>query len=71
MTRFALLFATTILAGAPALAEEVGVEGQQVAERPQSDYHQEEEQGIVVTANFVRDLNLLAGTSVLSGTDLV
>ncbi len=71
MTRVALLFATTILAGSPALAEEVGLGGQQVADRPQSDYHQEEEQGIVVTANFVRDLNLLAGTSVLSGTDLV
>ena len=71
MTRFALLLATTMLAGAPALAEEAALGGQQIAERPQSDYHQEEEQGIVVTANFVRDLNLLAGTSVLSGTDLV
>lgn len=31
----------------------------------------EESEEIIVTANYIRDLDILAGTSVLTGTDLV
>jgi iron complex outermembrane recepter protein len=72
MTRFALLLATTAFAAVPALAQTAAApQPRSTAERPQSDYHQEEAPGIVVTANFVRELDILAGTSVLTGTDLI
>jgi iron complex outermembrane receptor protein len=71
MTRFAFLFATTAFVAAPALAQTTAPEQRPSAERPQSDYHQDESQDIIITADFIRELDILAGTSVLSGTDLV
>jgi iron complex outermembrane recepter protein len=66
MSRLALLFATTAFLAAPAFA-------QQGAPAPESgdDFHREQSNQIIVTAPFVRDLDLLAGTSVLTGIDLV
>jgi iron complex outermembrane receptor protein len=71
MSRFAFLFATTAFVAAPALAQTAAPEQRPRAERPQSDYHQDESQDIIITADFIRELDILAGTSVLSGTDLV
>jgi iron complex outermembrane receptor protein len=39
--------------------------------RDRDDYHDAQPGEIVVTADFVRELNVLAGTSVLSGVELV
>ncbi|WP_114953725.1 TonB-dependent receptor [Sphingosinicella terrae] len=70
--KFASLIAVTSLAAAPAWAQEA------MTAPPRSDGasvqdHVHEDLGpeIVVTAPFVRDLNLLAGTATLSGSDLV
>jgi iron complex outermembrane receptor protein len=71
MSRFAFLFATTAFVAAPALAQTAAPEQRPRAERPQSDYHQDESQDIIITADFIRELDILAGTSVLSGTNLV
>ncbi|HEY0625595.1 MAG TPA: TonB-dependent receptor [Allosphingosinicella sp.] len=65
MKSFALLFATTALAATPAYA-------QQTAPAEETGDHVHGQSGeIVVTAPFVRDLDLLAGTSVLAGENLV
>jgi iron complex outermembrane recepter protein len=65
MNLFASLFASTALAAAQAPAPSATAE-------PVGDHmHDEQTQEIVVTADFVRELDLLAGTSVLSGVDLV
>ncbi len=73
MTKLALLFATTFLAAASASAQQAAAPQPSPRDPPRGEdhYHGEEEPGIVVTANFVRELDILAGTSVLSGTDLV
>ncbi len=61
MKRFALL-ATTLLAS-PAFA--------QGASAPTDHYHVEQPEEIIISAPYVRDLNILAGRSVLTGSDLV
>jgi iron complex outermembrane receptor protein len=70
-----LLFASTILAASPAAAQEAqpepGATTPVEAVRDRDHVHQEAEEDIIVTAPFVRDLNILAGTEVLSGTELV
>ena len=68
MTRFALLLASTAFAAFPAVAQEPQQPQPEPAE--QSDYHAQDSDEIVVTANFIRELDLLAGTSVLTGVDL-
>ena len=80
MKKLAFLFASTMLAAAPAAAWQGGdqrqppatpdpAESEQVQDR--DHVHQELAEEIIVTAPFIRDLNILAGTEVLSGTDLV
>jgi iron complex outermembrane receptor protein len=64
LPRFAFLFASTILAAAPTPAQRPTMD-----ESP--DHHEAEGTDIVITGRFVRNLDILAGTSVLSGTDLV
>jgi len=67
-----LLFASTVLAASPALAQQsqpAAPEEEAVQDR--DHVHQEAEEDLIVTAPYVRDLNILAGTAVLSGTDLV
>lgn len=55
------------LLAAPALGE-----AQQRETMPAGDHvHEAQPQEIIVTAPFIRDLDLLAGTAVLAGTDLV
>ena len=86
MKRYALLFASTTLAAYPAAAQEAEpqaappqtadeaaaqVEAAAEARRDRDHVHQELAEDIIVTAPFVRDLNILAGTEVLSGTELV
>jgi iron complex outermembrane receptor protein len=69
----ALLFASTMLAASPAAAQGAPDDsaGTEQPARERDHVHQEAEEDIIVTAPFVRDLNILAGTEVLSGTDLV
>jgi len=62
LKKFALL-ATTFLAS-PALA-------QSVPETTRDPVHGEEDRVIIVTADFVEELDLLAGTSVVTGDDLL
>ena len=69
MKTAALLLASTVLAASPAIAQPAETEEQPIQDR--DHVHQEADEDIIVTAPFVRDLNILAGTSVLSGTDLV
>jgi iron complex outermembrane receptor protein len=76
--RFALLLASTILAAVPAAAQEtpqappVPPAGRHDEPVPPADHvHEGNEEDIVVTANFVRNLNVLAGTETLSGAELV
>jgi iron complex outermembrane receptor protein len=67
-----LLLASTMLAAAPAVAQQT--QTADAEEEPVQDrdhVHQELEEDLIVTAPYVRDLNILAGTAVLSGTDLV
>lgn len=70
MTRFAFW-----LASGAAVAVPASLPAQQppAAEEEGSQDHLHEDQGqeVIVTAPFLRDLNLLAGTSTLSGADLV
>jgi iron complex outermembrane receptor protein len=74
MTRFTLLLASTILA-APVAAQQAVPAPTPSAPAQQGragdDYHTTAPGEIVVTANFVRELDILSGTSVLTGTDLV
>lgn len=79
MSRFAslLLCGTffTVPAGlatpAQAQRQETSPAAQTPTTAPEDHVHQEEPETIVVTAPFVRDLDLLAGTSVLTGAELV
>ena len=69
MKKRALLLAASVIAAFPAAAQPPAP-----AEEPaeaQDHFHQETEEAIVITAPFVRDLNLLAGTATLSGSELV
>ena len=67
MFRNAFLFATTAMTAAPLWAQtNVPVE------EPAGDHlHQEQSQEIVITAPYVRELDLLSGRGVLTGTELV
>ena len=67
MYRLALLLATTCLA-APALAQQGAPASPAPPNRVGDDLH---DQDIVVTADFIRELDILSGTSVLSGIELV
>jgi iron complex outermembrane receptor protein len=65
MIRTALLLATSCLAVTPAFA-------QQATAQPQNDdFHEQQPSDIIVTADYVRDLSILAGTQTLSGDELV
>ncbi|HEV2745917.1 MAG TPA: TonB-dependent receptor [Allosphingosinicella sp.] len=72
MTKFALLFAPACLA-VPAAAQPPAPAAPPAppAAAGSDHVHTEQPAEIVVTANFVRDLDLLAGTEVLSGAELV
>lgn len=73
MNKFAWLIASTALCAFPAAAQQPASQqpvSQQQA-RAADHVHQEVSEEIVITAPFVRNLDLLAGTSVLSGADLV
>lgn len=71
MKTFAFLLATTAFAATPAAAQEATVHSSAAADAVQPDHvHTGESEDIVVTGDFVRDLNVLAGKSVLTGTEL-
>jgi iron complex outermembrane recepter protein len=68
MFRCTLLIASSAFAISPAWAQQT----QQPEPLTEGDHvHQEYPEGIIITAPFLRDLDLLAGTSVLTGTALV
>jgi iron complex outermembrane receptor protein len=68
MKKLAFLFiASTSLVGAPATAQDEP--GRPLGQSP--DHHEGKGNDIVITGRFVRQLDILAGTAVLSGTDLV
>jgi iron complex outermembrane receptor protein len=70
LRRIALLLASSLIAS-PAFADTNGEAAQpaSVHGSPEHDHH-DQENDIIVTAPFVRDLDLLAGKSVLSGDSL-
>jgi iron complex outermembrane receptor protein len=59
---------TVLLAPLPALAQQASAPADADSRVEDDDFHRN--RGIIVTAPFVRDLNVLAGTSELSGDDL-
>ncbi|WP_373486665.1 TonB-dependent receptor [Blastomonas sp.] len=63
-----LLLGATALAPLPALAQQTTAPSQRPAADEDDDFHRSG--GIVVTAPFVRDLSILAGTSEISGDQL-
>lgn len=67
MRALVLLFASTILPAAPALAQQ---RSDQTPHGAEGHEHQPQHGDIIVTAPHRGDLDLLAGTSVLSGEDL-
>ena len=72
--KFAYLLATTAFIAFPAAAQQPAPAEPPTDEQPaRADDHVHEDQGetIVVTATGIRDLNILAGTATLSGSDLV
>lgn len=71
--KFAFLLATTALVALPAAAQQPTeqVPAEPAAERADDHVHEDEGEAIVVTARGIRDLNILAGTATLSGSDLV
>ena len=69
MNRFVLLLASTGLASAPAIAQQPQESSRTRDEAP--DHHEAEGSDIVVTATYIRNLDILAGTAVLGGADLV
>lgn len=74
--KFAYLLVTTAFAAVPVAAQQPAPMGEEqpAEEQPsRADDHVHEDQGeaIVVTATGLRDLNILAGTATLSGSDLV
>ncbi|ONF97468.1 TonB-dependent receptor [Sphingomonas jeddahensis] len=70
MKTFAFLLAGSALATTPAAAQTTAspVEG---SSAPTRSGHVEADRDIVITAPFVRDLNILAGKSVVTGDELV
>ena len=72
MRSYAILLASTALAAAPAVAqtEQTPVESTNTS-APTRTGHVEADREIVITAPFVRDLNILAGKSVITGDELV
>ena len=74
MKRFACLLASSSLFAAPALAQEAAAAGTEPTDSPaqhidpHTHHHGGEE--IVVTGHLVRELDLLAGKSVLAGSEL-
>lgn len=72
MRSYAILLASTALAAAPAVAqtERTPVEPTNTS-APTRTGHVEADREIVITAPFVRDLNILAGKSVITGDELV
>ncbi|MFN3389527.1 MAG: TonB-dependent receptor plug domain-containing protein, partial [Allosphingosinicella sp.] len=72
MTKFALLLATTAFAAVPAAAQTAGQTAPDTRPPAGEGDHLHDEQTIeVIVTAPLRDLDLLAGTSVLSGEDLV
>jgi iron complex outermembrane receptor protein len=72
MARCAILLASTALLAAPALAQQAAPQAEPAAQAQSGDHvHQELAEEIVVTAPYVRELDILAGTAVLTGTELV
>jgi iron complex outermembrane receptor protein len=72
--KFPLLLASTSLAAFPAAAQQTPPAEPVPADAPaevQDHVHEAVDEAIVVTATGLRDLNILAGTSTLSGADLV
>ena len=70
--KFACLLAATSLVAAPAAAQDATASPAPTRDETAQDHvHEDLGPEIVVTAPFVRDLNLLAGTATLSGSDLV
>ncbi|WP_430385646.1 TonB-dependent receptor [Blastomonas fulva] len=63
-----LSLGTALLAPLPALAQQTAAPVEAGDEDEGDDFHRN--RGIIVTAPFVRDLSILAGTSELSGDDL-
>ena len=64
MIKTGLYLSAALLPFSPLLAQD--------AAPPQNDdFHEQEPQDIVVTADYVRDLSILAGTQTLSGDELV
>ncbi len=68
MNRLTLLLASTILTAGPAWAQAAA--DPQEPEAPASQSLHGQSADIIITAPFVRELNILAGTSVLSGAEL-
>jgi len=68
MKRLTLLLATTVFT-VPALAQTS--EHQERDRTSRSTVHGEADADVVITAPYVADLDLLAGTSVVSGDELV
>ena len=73
--KFTLLLATTAVVGAlaaPAFAQDAPPpEDEDAPEEAQDHVHEDLGQEIIVTAAGIRNLNLLAGTATLSGSELV
>ena len=67
-TRFFLTTALLAFPATPALAQETGSEQQTASERASDDFHNDD--AIVVTAPYLERLDILAGTSVLTGDQL-
>jgi iron complex outermembrane receptor protein len=68
MTRYAFLFTSTAAIAMPAFAQQPGA----AATGQAGDHvHQEQSSDIVVTAPYVRELDLLSGKAVLTGNELV
>ena len=65
-----LLLASTLILTAPALAQTAPEPSAPAATPQQADAHGHDDDEIVVTGRYVRDLDLLAGTSVISGSKL-
>lgn len=68
MKPLVLLFTTTALAAAPAMAQQSPPKA--TAPAGEDHIHAQSDE-IIVTGAYLRDLDLLAGTSVLTGADLV
>ncbi|WP_129791463.1 TonB-dependent receptor [Sphingosinicella sp. CPCC 101087] len=71
--KFAFLLASTALAAAPAAAQQTPANSETSPDRQEAQDHVHADLGqqIIITAPGVRNLNILAGTATLSGSDLV